>query len=230
MQLFRAFYNVKKPEIKKQNFKEKALKPAVYQKQEQITVLLQNAAAKYGRKKKLSFNPAKYEECRRFIGCLNAAESEKEALLQKLSDLYTKSFRVYEKSDADEENSFAASVLDSGLADEQMQKDQNINMLAAHIDKILPQIKNPTDKEYAVYYITLNIILKYSNYGYSSIELDDYIDRGLADFYFQHAGHYKDTKDIKDIIAAYTGNRPDTVRKRLDKVRKFFAGSHNKSK
>ncbi len=230
LQLFRAFYNTKKPEIKQQNFKEKALKPAVYQKQEQITALLQNASAKYGRKKKLSFNPAKYEDCQKFIACLNATQKEKDALMQKLSDLYTKSFRVYEKSDADEENSLAASVLDSGLAAEQMQKEQNINILSAHIDKILPQIKNPTDKEYAVYYITLNIILKYSNYGYSDIELNDYIDCRLADFYFRHASHYKETKHIKDIIAAYTGNRPDTVRKRLDRVRKFFVNKPKDNK
>ena len=152
---------------------------------------------------------------------------ETEKVINKLTDLFTDRYvqRIRPVSDNnDNENMTMADFVE----DDDNLKEAVIDKIADGLDWTISEIEKMKDKsllEYAKYYITMKIILKYKVIGFDNQIIDEYVDKGLEKFYYEKYGQYIDEKYIKDIVADYVGKRPDTVRKKLDKVKKIIQNS-----
>lgn len=223
--IFGSHYKTKKPQIKINKYKENNYRIETKIKNNVIQLFLEEQAKKLGNVRLPSdLKVSKIDDCINFLKSLNANNKDKEEAINKLVDLYTDKYVKRVKAVADDGEDEETSITDFAGQEEQI-KETVIDKITDGIDKTLAEIEDKSLLEYAKYYITMKIILKYKIIGFDNQILDEYIDKGLEKFYYEKYSNYTDEKYIKDIIADYIGKKPDTVRKKLDKVKKLIQNS-----
>lgn len=226
--IFISHYNKKKPQIKVDKYKEDNYRLEINLKFDTIKLFLQQQSKTLGNKRLPdNLKIEKVDDCIEFLKSLNADREATEKAINKLNDLFTDRYvqRVKPVSENDEDEK--ASMADFAGQEDQV-KEAVVDKIADGLDKVLLDISNMKDKsllQYAQYYITMKIILKYKIIGFDNQILDEYVDKDLEKFYFEKYSQYEDEKYVKNIIADYTGKKPDTERKKLDKVKKLIQNS-----
>lgn len=223
--IFIAHYSKKKPQIKVDKYKEDNYRLEINLKINTIKLFLQQQAKKLGNSRLPDeLKIGKLDDCIEFLRSLNADKAATERAINKLTDLFTDRYvqRVRPVSEDDEDENI--SMVDFAGQDDGV-KAEVIDKIADGIDRCLSEIEDKDMLNYAQYYITMKIILKYKVVGFNNQILDEYVNKDLEKLYFEKYSQYEDEKYVKDIVADYTGKRPDTVRKKLDKVKKLIQNS-----
>lgn len=223
--IFGSHYKKKKPQIKVNKYEENNYRVETKVKNNIIKLFLQEQVKKLGGMKLPdNLKVEKSDECVEFLRKLKADEKT----INKLMDLYTDRYmqRIQPVSENSEDEGI--SMADFADKDEQV-KEVVIDQIANGIDILFMQIEDKSLIEYARYYITMKILLKYKIIGFDNQILDEYIDKDLEQFYYDRFTAYTDEKYIKDIIAEYVGKASDTVRKKIDKVKKIIQNNLLKS-
>lgn len=223
--IFIAHYSKKKPQIKVDKYKEDNYRLEINLKINTIKLFLQQQAKKLGNSRLPDeLKIGKLDDCIEFLRSLNADKAVTERAINKLTDLFTDRYvqRVRPVSEDDENENI--SMVDFEGQDDGV-KAEVIDKIADGIDRCLSEIEDKDMLNYAQYYITMKIILKYKVVGFNNQILDEYVNKDLEKLYFEKYSQYEDEKYVKDIVADYTGKRPDTIRKKLDKVKKLIQNS-----
>ena len=166
-----------------------------------------------------------FENAVEFIMSLDADKESKENVIQRLTDLYTNSYmkRVSGLTTEDDDgNKQENNEFEQTAFGNDVEKERNIDKLCYLIDILFKEMENNKLKQYARYYITMKIILKYKIFGNNNWAINYYIDKDLERFYYEKYSDYTDEKYIKIIIAEYVGKASDTVRKKIDAVKKII--------
>ena len=225
IQIFLSHYGMKKPQIRINKLKEANYLVEIKQKSEYINLFLQQQAKKWGNKKlPKDFKVWKYEQCVEFLKSLNADEEEISRAINKLADLFTDKYMKRILPVDEEDNDSKVESVNDMVNTEDNVKSEVIDKMTSMLDTALSEVETSLEM-YARYYITMKIVLKYKISGFYNQMIDDYVDKGLEKFYYEKYSQYIDEKYIKDIVADYVGKRPDTVRKKLDKVKKIIQNS-----
>ena len=226
--IFLSHYTIKKPQVRVERYEEDNYKVETKLKNNTIKLFLQQQAKKLANKKLPSdLKIEKIDDCILFLRNLNADNEETEKVINKLTDLFTDRYvqRIRPVSDNnDNENMTTADFVE----DDDNLKEAVIDKIADGLDWTISEIEKMKDKsllEYAKYYITMKIILKYKVIGFDNQIIDEYVDKGLEKFYYEKYGQYIDEKYIKDIVADYVGKKPDTVRKKIKRVKIIIQNS-----
>lgn len=225
--IFISHYTIKKPQVKVDRYKENNYNVEIKLKTNAIKLLLQQQAKELANKRLPDdLKIEKFDDCVVFLRSLNADVEATEKAINKLTDLYMDRYvqrvRPVLGENEDEEISMA------DFAGQEQVREAVVDKIAYGLDKALSDISNFKDKsleQYACYYITMKIILRYKINGFNNQIIDEYVDKDLEKLYFEKYSQYEDEKYVKDIVADYTGKRPDTVRKKLDKVKKLIQNS-----
>lgn len=223
--IFISHYTIKKPQVKVDKYKEDNYRLEINLKINTIKLFLQQQAKKLGNSRLPDeLKIGKLDDCIEFLRSLNADKAATERAINKLTDLFTDRYvqRVRPVSEDDEDENI--SMVDFAGQDDGV-KAEVIDKIADGIDRCLSEIEDKDMLNYAQYYITMKIILKYKVVGFNNQILDEYVNKDLEKLYFEKYSQYEDEKYVKDIVADYTGKRPDTVRKKLDKVKKLIQNS-----
>lgn len=225
IQIFLSHYGMKKPQIRINKLKEANYLVEIKQKSEYINLFLQQQAKKWGNKKlPKDFKVWKYEQCVEFLKSLNADEEEISRAINKLADLFTDKYMKRILPVDEEDNDSKVESVNDMVNTEDNVKSEVIDKMTSMLDTALSEVETSLEM-YARYYITMKIVLKYKISGFYNQMIDDYVDKGLEKFYYEKYSQYIDEKYIKDIVADYVGKRPDTVRKKLDRVKKIIQNS-----
>ena len=223
--IFRSHYNFKKRDIKKEKLKERSYKVEVKLKADVIKLFLEQQIKTLGNEKIPKDFKFSFENAVEFIMSLDADKESKENVIQRLTDLYTNSYmkRVSGLTTEDDDgNKQENNEFEQTAFGNDVEKERNIDKLCYLIDILFKEMENNKLKQYARYYITMKIILKYKIFGNNNWAINYYIDKDLERFYYEKYSDYTDEKYIKIIIAEYVGKASDTVRKKIDAVKKII--------
>lgn len=232
IKLFLSHYSYKKLEIKSQKLKEDYSKLERDLAKSEIMLFLNKLAQKLKKDKlpkNFSFN---YKNSIDFIENLNLDEQEKLKAITIIKRIY-KNNTIEHISGIIEENEKGDKKLYTGFSQKSCEYAENhnevVDIFCSLVDKLYESIEDKDLKQYAQYYITMKIILKYKLKDNDNYIIDDYINKDLEFFYYEKFSNYKEDKYIKDIIAEYVGKASDTVRKKIDKVKKIIQNNLLKS-
>ena len=223
--IFRSHYKFKKRDIKKEKLKERSYKAEVKLKADVIKLFLEQQIKTLGNKKIPKDFKFSFENAVEFIMSLDADKESKENVIQRLTDLYTNSYmkRVSGLTTEDDDgNKQENNEFEQTAFGNDVEKERNIDKLCYLIDILFKEMENDSLKQYARYYITMKIILKYKIFGNDNWAINYYVDKDLEKFYYENYSDYTDKKYIKIIIAEYVGRASDTVRKKIEAVEKII--------
>lgn len=232
IKLFRSHYNFKKLDINSEKLKEQHEKNELKLVTQKLKLYL-NTLLKNLNKENLpeQFLYSK-KNVIKVIKDLNLEENKEQKIIDDIEQIYILN-KVERVSGVIEENERGEQKAPDQFIKKSFENTINdshiIDAFCFLVDKLYKEIEDNSLKQYVQYYITMKIILKYKLQGNINFYIDEYVDKDLEAFYYKKCSHYKEEKYIKDIIADYIGKKPDTVRKKIDRIQKIIQNNLLKS-